>query len=441
MLKNKKILLTMLVVLLILILPNMVNAETVNAEETTKTSTQVDVEWSYELDGNNAKNLKCTNISSVTGSLTIPSTIDSHNVISLGSSAFANCSGLTGIIISDKTTSIGNYAFSNCSGLKSVTIPNGVTTIGDYAFQKCTGLTSITIPNNVTKLSDAVFNGCDGITEISLPDNLTTICWWALNCDGLKFVKMPENIVSIDKSAFGSLTGKNITIFGKEGSTAQIYAKNNNINFEKIENWDKRNSNVGSDITAPTVKSMYFDYSTVLNYWDKTTNDYRIPRGIELPIIVRFTETIKGTQTPTLTIKCGEGANIELKNGVISGDKIVYTYKINKNDEGLITAVKLEGGNVSDSSNNKAVLSVKELKAELTDNYVYANGSVANTNSNNSDNNNQNTSSNDKIDNTTNKDTTIAKKVLPYTGKVILIWSITIVAVSAVVAHIRYKRL
>jgi len=42
---------------------------------------------------------------------------------------------------------------------------------------------------------------------------------------------------------------------------------------------------------------------------------------------------------------------------------------------------------------------------------------------------------------TTTKDTTTATKELPKTGKVLLIWIIGIVAVSGVVAHIRYKKL
>lgn len=446
MLKNKKILIGIFAILLLITMPVVVNAATVDATETTKTSTGVDVKWSYTLEGNNIKDLKCTNISAITGEITIPDTIDGHVVTSIGSYAFKDASGLRKITIPDTVTSIGNTAFSNCTGLTNIIIPDSVTSLGSYAFNGCTGLKSVVISKNLSKLSSYLFEGCSGITEVVLSENLTTIDFWALYCKGLKFVKIPENVVSIDDSAFGS--NKSFTIYGKEGSTAQTYAQNNNINFEKIENWDKRNQNSGADITAPTVKSMYFDYSDVLSYWQKTTNDYRIPRGVELPFIVQFTETIKGTEVPTLTIKCGEGENIELKNGTITGDKIVYTYTIKENDEGLITVVSLSGGNVKDAAGNEAVLSVKELKVSLTGNYAYANGSATISNNNSNANNNSNSTnsstnnkSNTTTDNTTKKDTTIANKVLPYTGKVILIWSIAIVAVSAIVAHIRYKKL
>lgn len=401
MLKNKKVLITLLLLVAVLLLPNMVNAAEVNATETTKTSTGVDVKWSYTLEGNNIKDLKCTNISAITGELAIPNTIDGHTVTSIGRAfegcaglrkvtipdsvtsiggrAFRGCSGLTNITIPNSVTSIGSSAFEYCSGLREITIPNSVTSIGGSAFYECTGLTSVTLSANLTKINESTFAYCSAITEIVLPENLTTIeggLFSAFNgCTALKFIKIPENVVSIGNGVFED--SKNLTIYGKEGSTAQRYAENNKIKFEKIENWDKRNQNSGADITAPTVKSMYFNYSNVMNYWQKTTNDYRIPRGVELPFIVQFTETIKGTEVPTLTIKCGEGANIELKNGTITGDKIVYTYTIKENDEGLIAAVKLEGGNVSDASGNKAVLAVKELKVEYDSRYAYANGSKA----------------------------------------------------------------
>jgi len=63
-------------------------------------------------------------------------------------------------------TSIGSYAFASCSGLTSVTIPNSVTSIDEYAFYGCSGLTSVTIPNSVTSIGDRAFYGCSGLTSI-----------------------------------------------------------------------------------------------------------------------------------------------------------------------------------------------------------------------------------------------------------------------------------
>lgn len=479
MLKNKKILITLMLLIAILFVPSLVNAATVEATETTTTSTGAVVKWSYELSDGVITNLKCTNVSSVHGSLTIPSEIDGYTVTTINRSAFQDCKGLTSVVIPNTVTkmedyvidgafkdctgltnvtlsnnlgNIGERAFSGCTGLTSITIPNSVTSIGSFAFSGCTGLTSVTLSKNLTMVDTRTFSGCSKLTEIELPNNVTTINSSAFEkCTNLKFIKIPKVTVSIESNAFANC--ENLTIFGTEGSVAQTYAENNNINFENIENWDKRNQNAGTDITAPTVSSMKLKYSNLMGYYNSTTSDYRIPRGAEIVIIVEFSEQITGTNIPTLTIKCGTGNNIELKNGTISGKNIVYTYTIKEVDEGLITAVSLTGGNVTDNDGNDAELSVKELVVQYGNGYAYANGSTEGSNSsnNNSSNNNNGSSSsedpasnNDKTTTTTDtskKDTTTAKDNLPNTGRVLLLWIIGIVAVSAIVAHIRYKKL
>jgi len=57
--------------------------------------------------------------------------------ITIGSSAFAGCTGLTSIIIPGRASSIGGYAFASCTSLISVAIyANGIRTsdFGDRAF-------------------------------------------------------------------------------------------------------------------------------------------------------------------------------------------------------------------------------------------------------------------------------------------------------------------
>ncbi len=94
---------------------------------------------------------------------------------SIGSDAFCNCKGLTGITIPDSVTSIGDDAFFGCTGLTSITIPNSVTSIGDWAFSSCAGLTSITIPNSVTSIGDWAFYNCTGLTSATIGNGVTSI--------------------------------------------------------------------------------------------------------------------------------------------------------------------------------------------------------------------------------------------------------------------------
>ena len=99
------------------------------------------------------------------GAVTIPSSIDSLPVTSIGgwygAGAFSSNTTLTSSTIPNSVTSIGyggfSGAFQGCTGLTSLTIGNSVISIGDFTFQGCTGLTSVTIPNSVTSIGISTF--------------------------------------------------------------------------------------------------------------------------------------------------------------------------------------------------------------------------------------------------------------------------------------------
>jgi uncharacterized repeat protein (TIGR02543 family) len=108
---------------------------------------------------------------------------------SIGSAAFANCSGLSGnLTLPTGLTSIGNSAFSNCSGLSgNLTLPIGLTNIGGEAFYNCSGLSgSLTIPDGLTFISYYTFYGCSGLSSLTLPAGLASISNLAFySCSGL----------------------------------------------------------------------------------------------------------------------------------------------------------------------------------------------------------------------------------------------------------------
>ncbi len=164
------------------------------------------------------------------------------SVTSIGSSAFAHCTGLTSITIPYGITSIGEYAFYYCTGLTSIEIPNGVTSIGEFAFNSCRGLTNISIPNSITNIGLCAFHDCSGltynekdsvkylgnpntpyivaveadksITNIVLPETIKVIYYDAFYwCEGLTNIIIPNSVTSIGEDAFRNCTGlTNITI-------------------------------------------------------------------------------------------------------------------------------------------------------------------------------------------------------------------------------------
>lgn len=501
--KLKLIILFFVILALFLIIHNVSNAAT----EYTYSDSEQGVEWTYELDdNNNIINLKC-NTSTKTGTIVIPSTIYGKTVISLSGTwvtggAFQDFSGLTGITIPDTITTIGDDAFKNCSGLKSITLPNSVTKIGSGAFQNCSGITSVTLSENLTSIGSYAFAGCSGLKSISIPDSITEIGSSAFrDCSGLKEVTLSKNLTKISAYTFYNCTGlisvvipdsvttieggyswegafancKNLekilipdtvasigenafsncdklTIYGNDGMASKEYAEEHSISFDYIANWDKEDS--GADITSPTVEKIEVTYDSVKDY-DKDTNKnmYILPSNAKIVINVIFSEVVEGTSVPTLTIKFGDGRNIEVKEGAITGSTITYVYTVKSTDKGIMSTVSYSGGNVTDAAGNKATLSCPALRIQYGfGDFVYANGTITNPDDNNNSNNNNNNGSNNNGSNNNNsntdnkdedgKDDTTASGKLPQTGLSITLSLVIVVLITGCIfAYIKFKNL
>ena len=112
-------------------------------------------------------------------SITIP-----NSVTSIGEYTFSGCTGITSINIPNSVVSIGGYAFYGCTSLTKpvynetlfaymptpyngvYSIPDGIRQIIEGAFANCTGLTSITISNSVTSIGNNAFDGCYEIDSV-----------------------------------------------------------------------------------------------------------------------------------------------------------------------------------------------------------------------------------------------------------------------------------
>ncbi len=189
---------------------------------------------------------KCRNLTEIT----IPSSVNN-----IGKEAFFGCVNITSVAIPNGITSIEGGTFSNCQSLVDVKLPNTLTAIGDSSFYAA-GISSVAIPNSVKTIGREAFGECQNLTEVTIPDNVTNIAAYAFSscfnlktvtvghgtksigeyafcwCDSLTAAVIPENVTSIGKDAFADCT--NLTIYGKTGSVAQVYAKNNNIPFKQF---------------------------------------------------------------------------------------------------------------------------------------------------------------------------------------------------------------
>ena len=196
----------------------------------------------------------------------------------IGASAFEGCKSLSSINIPENVTSIRAYAFEGCSSLKEIVVSeknktyaseNGILYTKDMKKLLCcparkTG--KINIPDSMIAISDYAFSGCNHLKEItvnknnmsytakngilyskdmtklvrcpagktgkiSIPDSVISIKPHAFSgCSSLSSISIPKGVTSIGNAAFSGCS-KNLTLTIVKGSYAEIYARENNINY------------------------------------------------------------------------------------------------------------------------------------------------------------------------------------------------------------------
>lgn len=134
-------------------------------------------------------------------------------VVAIGPRAFEGCTALRRVILPPALRQIGEMAFSGCAHLMRVTIPGSVQRVGTLAFAKCAGLERVRIEPGVQALGPSCFSKCTGLMRVDVPSSLASF-------GGGVF--------------FGC--GKQLCLYGAEGTPAQQYAKLNGVAFDS-ESW------------------------------------------------------------------------------------------------------------------------------------------------------------------------------------------------------------
>ena len=173
-----------------------------------------------------------------TGTLTISGTGDMWDYLLGGTpwdGAFAE--SIKSIVVMEGVTGVCSYAFSECgSSLNDVTLPKSIVRIGEYAFAGCTNLKwiyisdlsawcnidfgstwttthnlclnggiifSLIIPDNITKIKNYAFNCCNWIESVTIHDSVTSIGKFAFyRCGSLKEIYFEGDAPSINTASF-----------------------------------------------------------------------------------------------------------------------------------------------------------------------------------------------------------------------------------------------
>lgn len=167
--------------------------------------------------------------------IVVPNSIDGISVKIIGENAFAKCTGIEKVVISEGISVINDGAFSGCSALKEVSLPTtlqrlgnpptksmycitegvfegcaiesiqlpvSLNFIGNSAFWRCNKLQRIDLPNKIQNIQKYCFSGCTALKEVLLPDNLTNIGEEAFSNTGLTKIDIPVSVKKIERAAF-----------------------------------------------------------------------------------------------------------------------------------------------------------------------------------------------------------------------------------------------
>ena len=201
----------------------------------TGTAAAADSDFVYTTSGSTAT---ITGYVGAGGAVDIPATLDGHDVVAIGDTAFYAISSITSVTIPEGVVSIGAYAFYACTGVTSITIPASVTSIGILAFSQCSSLTAITVsgasgsyasvegvlydhsiatliqcpgaksgtftvPSSVTAIGESAFESCTRLTSVSVPAGVGAIGDYAFSqCSSLSAIN-----VARANTAFSSADG------------------------------------------------------------------------------------------------------------------------------------------------------------------------------------------------------------------------------------------
>ncbi len=159
---------------------------------------------------------------------------DSVITLKIGPYAFDGDTALQKVHLSGEKITVEERAFRYCSILKEVTVSKSSKTviIGEKAFFQCEELLTFSVPEEVKDLTIGVyaFDGATNLKSVSLGSSNVEIGERAFRyCSALAKILIPDGKVSFGEKAFFGCS--NLTIYGKPGSVAEKYAKDNKISF------------------------------------------------------------------------------------------------------------------------------------------------------------------------------------------------------------------
>ena len=176
--------------------------------------------------------------------IVIPDTVAGSRVTVIGSEALMGENEITSVLVPDTVTTIEDFAFANCSALRYVSLSQNLEQIGAGAFANCTSLTTVVstgvaftsshipepeaaLPESLRTLQESAFMGCTALQKVTIPASVSAIGNYAFSaCTSLSEITLNDGLRSIGAGAFDGTAITEITIPATVSEMVDVYFTN-----------------------------------------------------------------------------------------------------------------------------------------------------------------------------------------------------------------------
>ena len=155
-------------------------------------TTYTEGDYTYKISKESAVITKCA--TTVSGEITVPSSLGGYPVTELSNNSFYNCKKITRIVLPEGIKKLGTSVFWKCSALQSVVLPQSLSVISSKTFNECTALTGIDF-GGVREISSYAFAGCTSLRSVDVPEGVDMVWEFAFSgCTALESVSYPSTL-------------------------------------------------------------------------------------------------------------------------------------------------------------------------------------------------------------------------------------------------------
>lgn len=258
------------------------------------------------------------------------------SVISIGSTAFTDCSNLTRIDGMNNVSSIGNGAFNGCSSLKSVNLPDALIAIGHNAFQY-SGLESIIIPDGVTSELYQICLGCSDLKSATIGASVSKIYTNAFkDCTSLTNVLIKDGVSEISNNSFRNcLSLSSISIPHSVSAMDTVFAECSNL-AEIIV--DAKWGDITPTSWYPPTTPYCWDAPNATITWTRGYPAIKISNGSS---VVKYTDNIGEASNFVHNGSSGDRYYVEISGNTVTSvggfANSQYLYGISMNADSITT--------------------------------------------------------------------------------------------------------